>query len=263
MSDPFTKSLGFKGRSISTALSTKVAPQRTATPPPSSSSSYSGIPGYDGANVLTRVSEIIDFLKKSQRPCGVEEIRLHIHEFAGPGGAEFDHLTNNAKVAYNAEDQTFAYKPEYNLRTPEELVEYLRNIPDYGGLEVKKLSDSYLGNVAAVIAELRRKRHVLAITDRDNRPRYVFYNCKVLESEVSDEIKTNWARLPVPEDQELAKEMARAGLQLTRAESSGVGDPMQLQPDAKKPKKTARKTRITNTHLEDIDLTKDFVPEGR
>ncbi|KAJ1770696.1 transcription factor TFIIE beta subunit, TFIIEB, Tfa2 [Coemansia sp. RSA 1813] len=257
MSDPFTKSLGFKGRTISTALSTKVTPQpQTASTPPGGTGTGTGIHGYDGANVLTRVSQIIDFLKKSQRPCGADEIRLHIHEF-DEASAEFEHLTNNAKVSYS--DGMFAYKPEYDLRTPEDLVEFLRGIPDYGGLEVKKLSDSYLGNVSAVISELRQKKHILAITDKDSRPRYIFYNCKLLDTEVNDEIKTNWARLPVPDEQELANEMDKAGLQQTKSEKSHV----QEQQDVKKPKKAARKTRITNTHLEDIDLTKDFVPSGK
>ncbi|KAJ1797019.1 transcription factor TFIIE beta subunit, TFIIEB, Tfa2 [Coemansia sp. RSA 2399] len=246
MADPFTKSLGFKGRTISTALSTKATPQPASTPTSM----------FGGASVLTRVSEIIDFLKKSQRPCGVQEIQLHIHEF-DESSAEFEHLTNNAKVSYK--DGMFAYKPEYELRTPEDLVEFLRNIPDYGGLEVKRLADSYLGNVSAVIGELRQKKHVLAITDKDGRPRYIFYNCKLLDTEVSDEIKSNWARLPVPDEPELAVEMQRAGLQQTKSERSHV----QESQDVKKPKKAVRKTRITNTHLDDIDLTKDFVPVGR
>ncbi|KAJ2540142.1 transcription factor TFIIE beta subunit, TFIIEB, Tfa2, partial [Coemansia sp. RSA 1933] len=222
MTDPFTRSLGFKGRTISTALSTKATPQPASTP------TSAGLT--DGASVLTRVSQIIDFLKKSQRPCGVDEIQMHMREF-DEGSAEFEHLANNAKVDYK--DGMFAYKPEFDLRTPEELVEYLRGIPDYGGLEVKRLADSYLGNVSAVIGELRQKKHILAITDKDNRPRYIYYNCKTLETEVSGEIKTNWARMVVPDEQALPSAMIKAQLQQTKGERSHVQGPQ----DVKKPKK--------------------------
>ncbi|KAI9502377.1 hypothetical protein BX070DRAFT_227225 [Coemansia spiralis] len=250
MSDMYTARVGLQRRAISTELSTK-----TATPPPNAGSSGHG---YDNASILTRVSHIVDFLKKSQRPCTADEIRMHIPDFED-NGPEFQHLSSNAKVTYDRRTNAFAYKPEFDIRTPEELVKYLRNIPDHGGLDVKKLSDSYLNNVSQVIAELRQKRHILAITDKDNRPRYIFYNCKVLENEVGEEIRSSWTRLVVPEEPELGREMRRAGLQPTKVEEHEV----QEQTDVKKPKKAARKTRITNTHLEDIDLTKDFVPEGK
>ncbi|KAJ2707072.1 transcription factor TFIIE beta subunit, TFIIEB, Tfa2 [Coemansia sp. IMI 203386] len=212
------------------------------------------------SGVLTRVHQIIDFLKKSQRPCTVDEIRLHVSEFTDDG-PEFRHLSNNAKVIYNQRDNAFAYKPEYNIRTAEELLDYLRAIPDGGGLEVKKLSDSYLSEYSKVVAELRKRHLVLATTDNDDRPKYIYYNHMVIDQEVDEELKTNWDRMVVPDEPELGREMKRAGLGQARVELREVKE----QKDVKKAKKaSSRKTKLTNTHLGDlIDLTKDYVPDSR
>ncbi|KAJ2808923.1 transcription factor TFIIE beta subunit, TFIIEB, Tfa2 [Coemansia guatemalensis] len=208
------------------------------------------------ATLLTRVYQVIDFLIKSQRPCTANEIRMHIPDFYDDG-PEFQHLANNEKVIYNSQDNTFAYKPEFDIRTPEDLVEYLKNIPDRGGLEVKKLNDSYLADKQSkVIADLRERKLILATTDKDNRPRCIFYNHWPLDDQVDEEMKTSWIRLVVPDESELAIEMKKADLKPTQIEKNE-----EENTEVKKPKKNQRKTKITNTHLVGIDLTKDYVPE--
>ncbi|KAJ2801972.1 transcription factor TFIIE beta subunit, TFIIEB, Tfa2, partial [Coemansia helicoidea] len=197
------------------------------------------------AAIMTRVYQVIDFLVKSQRACTADEIRLHISDFYDDG-PEFQHLTSNAKVIYSAKDNTFAYRPEYDIRTPEELVEYLKRLPDRGGLEVKKLSDSYLSDkLPKVIADLRAQKLVLATTDKDGRPRYIFYNHWPLEDQVDEELKQSWARLVVPDESDLSVEMKKAGLKPTQVEELATKG----KADDKKPKKAQRKTKITNTHL--------------
>ncbi|KAJ1727630.1 transcription factor TFIIE beta subunit, TFIIEB, Tfa2 [Coemansia biformis] len=205
---------------------------------------------------MTRVYQVIDFLVKSQRPCSADEIRLHISDFYDDGPV-FQHLTSNSKVIYSAQDNTFAYRPEFDIRTPEELVEYLKRLPDRGGLEMKKLTDSYLADrLPKVIADLRAQKLILATTDKDGRPRYIFYNHCPMEDQVDEELKTSWARLAMPDESDLATEMKKAGLKLTKVEEPAVKE----KADDKKPKKAQRKTKITNTHLADIDLTKDYSP---
>ncbi|KAJ2374476.1 transcription factor TFIIE beta subunit, TFIIEB, Tfa2 [Coemansia sp. RSA 2607] len=212
------------------------------------------------SGVLTRVHQIIDFLKKSQRPCSVDEIRLHVSEFADDG-PEFHHLSNNAKVSYNQRENTFAYKPEFNIRTADELIEYLRTIPDGGGLEVKKLSDSYLAEYTKVVADLRKRNLILATTDKkDNRAKYIFYNHMVVPEGADEETKLNWTMMTVPDEPELGREMEKAGLPRTKVELTEVKE----QKEVKKTKKSSRQTKLTNTHLADlIDLTKDYVPGSK
>ncbi|KAJ2488276.1 transcription factor TFIIE beta subunit, TFIIEB, Tfa2 [Coemansia sp. RSA 2050] len=234
----------------STAMSSRVLPKQAAA--------LSHIErAHEEASILTRVHQIITFLKQSQRPCTADEIRLHISEFHDDG-PEFQHLTNNAKVIYTATTNSFAYRPEFDIRTAEELVEYLRKLPDHGGLEVKKLADSYL-DTSSVIAELQKKQRILVMSDKTKRPRYVFYNDMPLETTIDDDMKTSWLQLQVPDEPELSREMEKAGLKRMQAEAREEKE----QQDVKKTKKTSRITKITNTHLVGIDLTKDYVPESK
>ncbi|KAJ2671440.1 DNA topoisomerase 3-alpha [Coemansia sp. RSA 1085] len=205
------------------------------------------------ATTMTRVYEVTEFLKKAQRPCPMKEIKMHVHDFQ-EDGPEFHYLVNNAKVIYSAKDNTFAYKPDYEIRTSEELLEYLRKIPDNGGVEVKRLQDSYMGDqMHKIIQELRDKRLILAITDKDNRPRYIFYNHLPLDDKpIDQEMKKSWMRMMVPDENELEKEMIKARLQPTRIEK-----PEEEEKPVQKPKRAQRKTKITNTHLVGIDLTQD------
>ncbi|KAJ2353714.1 transcription factor TFIIE beta subunit, TFIIEB, Tfa2, partial [Coemansia erecta] len=204
------------------------------------------------AATMTRVYEVTEFLKKSQRPCSMDEIRMHIHDFQDDG-PEFQHLANNAKVTYNPKTHKLAYKPEFDIRTSDELLDYLRQMPDNGGLDVKRLNDSYLADkLGKVIAELREKRLILATCDKDNRPRFIFYNNRVLDTTIDQEMKNSWMRMVVPDENELAAEMKKAGLRPTMIEK---GEEEKVE--VKKPKRAQRKTKITNTHLVGIDLTKD------
>ncbi|KAJ2158527.1 transcription factor TFIIE beta subunit, TFIIEB, Tfa2 [Coemansia sp. RSA 552] len=207
------------------------------------------------AAVMTRVYQINDFLKKSQRPCTADEIRLHISDFHDDG-PEFQHLASNPKVIYNPKDNSFAYKPEFDIRTPEELVDYLKHMPDRGGLEVKRLTDSYLADkLQKTVADLREKKLILATTDKDDRPKLIFYNHWPLNDPIDEDMKGLWRRLVVPDETELAKEMKKADLKPTQIEETQVKESKEV----KKPKRAQRKTRITNTHMVGIvDLSKDY-----
>ncbi|KAI7825464.1 hypothetical protein BX661DRAFT_184619 [Kickxella alabastrina] len=234
-------------------ISTKLS-SRVTRPTDAQSSSNTGTAAsrfHEDASILTRVHQIIEFLKKSQRPCTTEEIQLHIHEFSEES-PEFQHLSNNAKVIYSNRNKTFAYRPEYDIRSPEELVEYLRKLPDRGGLEVKKLADSYLADIPKLVLAITEK-------DKDNRPRYIFYNHMMLDNPIDDEMKASWKSLVVPEEPELGKEMKRAGLRQMKKELQEVND----KPEVKKAKRAQRITKITNQHLGDLlDLTKDYTPDA-
>ncbi|KAJ1829213.1 transcription factor TFIIE beta subunit, TFIIEB, Tfa2 [Coemansia sp. RSA 2706] len=213
---------------------------------------------HKNAATLTRVYEVVEFLKKSQRPCTVDEIRMHIHDFR-EDGSEFEHLVSNAKVQYNAQSHTFAYKPDYDIRSADELLDYLRQMPDQSGLEVKRLQDSYLADkLSKTIAELREQRRILAITDKDNRPRYIYYNHCPVEDHIDLDMKQSWMRMVVPGETDLADEMRRADLVPTRIEKGEEDE----KKEVKKPKRAQRKIKVTNTHLVGIDLTKDYGADG-
>ncbi|KAJ1672761.1 transcription factor TFIIE beta subunit, TFIIEB, Tfa2, partial [Spiromyces aspiralis] len=60
-----------------------------------------------------------------------------------------EQLTNNEKIIYDEETDTFAYKPAYDLRTNEDLLRLLEKHKDKCGLRVIDLKDSFLDIIKA------------------------------------------------------------------------------------------------------------------
>ncbi|ORX67263.1 transcription initiation factor IIE, beta subunit [Linderina pennispora] len=206
----------------------------------------------NGAHAMTKVYSIIDFLKKSQKPYTAADLQMYEHVDFEKEPDVYNQLKGNEKVIYDAKNKTFAYKPDYNIRTREEL------LPDRTGLEIKRLRDSYLADIPKVIADLRKEGLILTTTNKDGHAKYIFYNFHKLQTPVDDDIKRKWAELRIPDEADLAFEMEKAGLRQMQVEERAHNDD-----DKKKTKQRTRKFKITNTHLVDIDLTKKYVPESK
>jgi transcription initiation factor TFIIE subunit beta len=72
------------------------------------------------------------------------------------------------------------------------------------------------------------------------------------------EFRELWDNLNLPPEADILKSLAQDGLQATMTEAL----PVRQLPSKKKGKKaraTTRQTKITNTHLPGIDLSKDYV----
>lgn len=96
--------------------------------------------------------------------------------------------------------------------------------------------------------------------NKDNSHRLLFYNDYKLEKPFDPEFIQLWSEISVPDQIDLQHELEKAGLKTME-----VFDPVQNRKDSSRKKaqqKRFRRTKITNTHL-DIDLTKDYVPEGK
>ncbi|OMJ28631.1 Transcription initiation factor IIE subunit beta [Smittium culicis] len=153
---------------------------------------------------------------------------------------------------------------------------------------------SEAADLPAAIEELAAENKILTINNKDNSPRILFYNryqgifkpptttskskskgdVETLDapassntegsecnskngSAISEEFKSIWFGLRVPDETDLGFEMDKAGLkqmQVDKRKQSSLDD------DKKKLKTKNRRIKITNTHLEGIDLTKDYVP---
>ncbi|RKP22709.1 hypothetical protein SYNPS1DRAFT_25447 [Syncephalis pseudoplumigaleata] len=148
-------------------------------------------------------------------------------------------LSQNSKVIYDPDKGTFAYKPDYNVRTKEEVLALLRDGSGRGGIEICELKDSN-ANVAKLAEELSAAGEILIARNRDGTARILYYNDTSLNTEMDEEFRVMWRSLKVPDEADLPKRMAEAGLKTMEVFETGG--------------------KITNTHLEGIDLTKDYMP---
>lgn len=166
---------------------------------------------------------------------------------------------------------------EYHARTPEELEHEIRvRGRDGGGLSIKQLKEGF-PDVVTHIEELEKKGTVLVTRNpKDNSAKFVFWNEITEEqggSRVDEgalyfplcedtlnfvvEFRALWSTLKTPVEADLVKALEKDGLQATLSEASPSKQP--LKKKGKKPKATNRVGKITNTHIEGVDLTKDYV----
>ncbi|KAJ3194686.1 hypothetical protein HK101_002160 [Irineochytrium annulatum] len=162
------------------------------------------------------------------------------------------------KIGFDLKAKTIWYKHEYAIRSKEDLVETLKAGRDVGGKDPKELKESY-PDVFAAIEELEKEGSILVVKDKNDAPKLVYYNCLVERGPndapptyPSSEFVKHWNDVKVPPEEELLKELDKAGLKRADGSSTNV----KLKVTAKTKSKRGRKGKTTNTHL-GIDLSKE------
>lgn len=172
------------------------------------------------------------------------------------------------------------YKPDYDLRTPADLVALLKERflnpggngarnSSAAGMRLAELRESYPAARDAIEelgkVEPKEDREVLILRgQRDGAIKQVFWNpLRGKDAKgVDDEFKELWHELKVPDLVDLPKELEREGLSTTDMLDAPISA-AQLAANAKNKKKKkgtgARRFKLQNTHLEGVDLSQDFI----
>ncbi|KAI9012969.1 hypothetical protein BC832DRAFT_272744 [Gaertneriomyces semiglobifer] len=162
-----------------------------------------------------------------------------------------EELQNNEKVKYDAQNNTYQYKPQYNIRSNDDLLELLKASKVEGGMDFKELSESWSG-LAAAVQELEKNGEILVLRTKDNRPRTLFWNDSTLNIKMSEDFQKYWHEVKVPLEGDLAKELERVGLKSMETFST-VAKEVDVKPAAKR--RVNKRIKLTNTHLLDgLDL---------
>ncbi|GAA5878007.1 hypothetical protein JCM16303_002815 [Sporobolomyces ruberrimus] len=226
-----------------------------------------------GRHWQTQLVLAVNFLKQLNRPIRLEDLAitsgieslLHNYEL-------LEALKSHDKVRYDSRTQLFQYKPDFLLSSKSDLLSLLRRYSPQGGLAVKPLRESWPG-VTQAIEELELEGRVL-VTRTDGvrgengnqtkgQMKCVFLDDVGKDKEPLDqEFKDLWHSLKTPMGDDLVEELQSAGLT-----SSSLPPPNPVNKKKLKGKKglgsSNRRFKITNTHLKEVDLSKDFVPQAR
>ncbi|KAJ1918989.1 transcription factor TFIIE beta subunit, TFIIEB, Tfa2 [Mycoemilia scoparia] len=244
--------------------SNSVASTRTVTPNTSISGYPSQINRYTPASIYSaaaldtehinnKMFRIVDHLKKAKDQQTLDQIQQISGVMVHGNDALIKQLMNNAKVIYDKETETFAYKPEYNLRTKEDLLKLLKDHSDKGGIKVDTLKDSFL-DINSAAKELKDEGKIFTLDKKDGRARVMFYASGPSVEPVDEEIKEIWDKLSVPDEADLKTDLEKANMKPIRVEEEEVVH----EEKKKKQRQSNRKIKITNTHLKDLDLTGNF-----
>lgn len=154
---------------------------------------------------------------------------------------------------------------------------------DGKGLHIREIRDSWPG-VVAEIDQLEKEGRIFATrTTKDNQPKTIFWN-EMTEEEggrpvdkgilsywlrplsfapsynLSLEFQDIWNNLKVPPEADLLKSLATDGLQAAIAAPASGALPGNGKKKGKKSAHRIRQAKITNTHLEGIDVSKAYKP---
>jgi transcription initiation factor TFIIE subunit beta len=199
--------------------------------------------------VSRKLFEIIDCLKQEPIPITNNDIirKTTIDIMASP--ELFEAVKKNDRILYNEQNQTFEFKPTYKIRTREDLLDLLRRNRGVMGMEVKELKQSYT-RVTEIIDELDKERLILCIRNKDGTPKVVYYFDQTYQISISDEFKRYWDDVKLPMDMDLEPELRKGGLKPMQVELKKV----KSANDSKSKKKRKSRFKMTNTHLEGVDL---------
>ncbi|RKO90626.1 hypothetical protein BDK51DRAFT_11260, partial [Blyttiomyces helicus] len=155
-------------------------------------------------------------------------------------------MKNNEKIIFDPRDNTYAYKPTHAIRSKEELLELLRQRKEdgLGGMEVKELKESWQ-HVVTAIEELEKMENIFVWKNKDGAPRSVYYNDLSLNVKMSDEFRKYWHEVKNPPEEDLARELEKAGLKSMEVFSTVE----KTKTKSKSKKKMNKRIKLTNTHL--------------
>ncbi|SJX61181.1 related to TFA2-TFIIE small subunit [Sporisorium reilianum f. sp. reilianum] len=235
-----------------------------------------------GIHENTQLASAIDALKHHANPVRLEDFALSqgLPALLNPNSGLFQRFRSHDRVTYDGKTDLWMYKPDYDLRTPADLVALLKERflnpggsgarnASAAGMRLAELRESYPAARDAIEelskVEPREDREVLVLRgQRDGAIKQVFWNpLRGKDAKgVDDEFKDLWHELKVPDLVDLPKELEREGLSTTDMLDSPISA-AQLAANAKNKKKKkgagARRFKLQNTHLEGVDLSQDFV----
>ncbi|PRP82915.1 transcription initiation factor IIE2 [Planoprotostelium fungivorum] len=237
-------------------------PQRQVQPPPQRV--QMGVPMRNmkvprpaGGSIMKAVSDTLkrDAQRGFNRRELTEAIRQAERGFEMPENDPFwDELAANKFVRYDDINKLYYHKAEHNIRSKLDLEKEIDRNPD--GLIEQALRESYRG-AEADLNSLVQNRQIIRVVNEEKKPQTVVFPRKNFDLilHIDQEFKNLWSSIKLPDDIDFEKTMKTAGLSMTQQEKK-----INKRPPPKSRKRAEnKKVRILNSHVTDMDLTKDFV----
>lgn len=115
------------------------------------------------------------YIQDSDSPQSVVSIASRTKVDITKNAALWEKLIHNDKIEYDSVNNTFAYKPTYQIKSKEDLLSLLIAKRKEGGMDYKDLKDSY-SKLSSAVEELAGEGVILVVRNKDGNPRVLFYN---------------------------------------------------------------------------------------
>lgn len=203
--------------------------------------------GMSGSHLSTQLHLAVEYIKEQDAPVSIPKLQSYlsfdIAETLLPLLKEIDRLR------YDQETNTLEYVSLHNIRSSEDLLNFLRTQPTFKGTPIKELRDGWAGCVQA-IEELEEENKILVLRNKkENAPRLVWANLGGELLLIDEEFTEMWARVKLPDSDSLYQALVDQSLKPTGADPQLV---KRKAPQAEKKQKKARRGKVTNTHMKGI-----------
>lgn len=197
-------------------------------------------------HVNSYIHQIIQYVKNHDRPVHFEEIERKTLIKLNKNEKILSALSKNPRIEINT--NSLLYKPLYNIRNENDLLELMKSTDSKFGIEMEKILDSPI-NLKPFIENLKDKKIIYILKDSDNSE-ILFLNKLNLEP-ADEKIKNLWDDIKVPNYSDIIKELSSAGI---KVEQKFYEDKKNIVKKKSKVKRFKRKIKITNTHVKGLNL---------
>jgi transcription initiation factor TFIIE subunit beta len=219
----------------------------------------------ESPHLNSSVFAVLNYLKKVDKPQSLENIKHGAQVDVQSDKQLFERLRANPRIKFLPNSHMFEFLPEHNIRTAENLLaavedRYRRNVeakdlPASICFEFKELLDSN-SNVKPLIEQLEEDGKIFVTRKaNDNNIKAIYFNPHKIQFQVDEEFKSVWSSLKIPDETDLTRDLKSAGMKTSEVSKIKI---THKQPPKKK-SSSNRKIKLTNQHLEGIDLTQDYV----
>ncbi|KAI5149565.1 transcription initiation factor TFIIE subunit beta [Enteropsectra breve] len=195
------------------------------------------------------IRRILEIIRSKERACSFREL----DELLGFRILSNIHLLNalksNSKIEMSRD--ALRYVPEFNIKTVSDLYDAVKSVGYKEGIELARLCDSPV-DVRPFIKQLEKENKIIIIKDMDNSEIVYFYDVnddKIITA--SSGIKQLWHSVKIPNYRDVLEELSLAGVKNMNTTVIKKKIPIKI----KQNKKVKRRIKITNTHVQNLDLT--------
>lgn len=210
-------------------------------------SSSAALDGMSGSHLSTQLHLAVEYIKEHDTPVPVSKLQNYL-------SFDITHtllplLREIDRIKYDPVNATLEYVSLHNIRSGEDLLDFLRRQTTFKGISVKDLKDGWAGCLQA-INELEAENKILVLRNKkENAPRLVWANAGGELGTIEDEFKEMWINTKLPEPDNLYQALLDQGLKPTGADPALIKKKPQQQD---KKQKKARRGRITNVHMKGV-----------
>ncbi|KAG7191630.1 uncharacterized protein KQ657_002899 [Scheffersomyces spartinae] len=199
------------------------------------------------SHLSTLLHLAVEYIKEHDTPISVGMLQNYLL-FDG-SGKFLELLSNVNRVKYDEVNKTLEYVSLHNIRSADDLLNFLRSQQTFKGTSVKELKDGWAGCLNA-INQLESDGKILVLRNKkENAPRLVWANQGGPLGGIDDEFKEMWIGVKLPEPDDLYQALIDHSLKPTGADPALIKKKPQQQ---EKKQKKARRGKITNTHMKGI-----------